>query len=109
MKLQTGDSVVVKPGTEDPDMGFDIGGWQGRVEEIFFGEGTVLIRWDSITLFGMGDELIIQSENENLDWEMMTLDISEVEKSVSRDTVVDTKKAARALQSKIMGDPRLTD
>ena len=109
MELHEADCVVVKPGKKDPDMGFDIGGWQGRVEEVYQDEGTVLIRWDSITLFGMGDELIIQPEIENLDWELMVLDISDLKKTVCRDSVSDTNNAAKILQGKIIDDPRLAD
>jgi len=43
MKLSVGDSVKVNQGVIDPDFDFDISGWQGRVEEIFYGE-LVLIR-----------------------------------------------------------------
>ena len=43
MKLSAGSSVKVNPGVTDPDFDFDISGWQGRVEEIFYGE-LVLIR-----------------------------------------------------------------
>jgi hypothetical protein len=34
-KLRKGDSVVVKPGVMDLDFDIDIGGWQGRITEIF--------------------------------------------------------------------------
>ena len=53
--FKTGDSVVVKPGTVDPDFGVEIGGWQGRVVEGPGDEDMVLIRWDSITLRNMPD------------------------------------------------------
>ncbi len=36
--LKAGDSVVVKPGTKDPDLGGDIGGWQGRITEFYWEE-----------------------------------------------------------------------
>ena len=32
--FKVGDSVIVKPGTQDPDYAGDIGGWQGRITEI---------------------------------------------------------------------------
>ncbi len=108
-ELKVGDSVVVKPGTKDPDMGFDIGGWQGRIEDVYDEENTVLIRWDSITLKDMSYELIIQSEMENLDWELMVLKVSEFQKAMPRDTKSDTDKAARIWKRKIMNDPRLAE
>lgn len=35
-----GENVVAKPGISDPDTGRDIGGWQGRISEIFEEEGS---------------------------------------------------------------------
>ena len=104
--LQTGDMIVVKPGTRDPDFEIDIGDWQGRIEEINDG-GAVLIRWDSITLRQMGLELAIQCENENLDWELMTLETTEIEKTSSRDTKADVRNTANVLRDEVMDDPRL--
>jgi len=108
-ELQEGDSVVVKPGTKDPDMGFDIGGWQGRIEDVYDEENTVLIRWDSITLQDMSHELIIQCKMENLDWKLMVLKVSDVQKAMPRDTKKDTKKAIRIWERKLMNDPRLAE
>ncbi|WP_052813059.1 hypothetical protein [Desulfonatronum thioautotrophicum] len=106
-ELQVGDSVVVKPGTMDPDMGFDIGGWQGRGEAVYDDEKNILIQWDSNTLQAMDYELIVQSELENLDWERMVLDISEIQKTAPRDTNLDTQNVAKILQAKLTDDPRL--
>lgn len=106
MELCIGDTVMVKSGTRDPDLDIDIGGWEGRIEEVDDG-GTVLIRWDSITLGRMGVELAIQCENENLDWELMTLDAAELQESASRDTEADTRRAANVLKAEMMDDPRL--
>lgn len=108
-ELREGDSVIVNPGTKDPDMGLDIGGWQGRIEEIYNDDNDVLIRWDSITLQDMSYDLIVQCEKENLDWEYMILGISDIQKTAPRDTKSDAEKAARILQRKLMGDPRLDD
>ncbi len=108
-ELKVGDSVVVKPGVKDPDMGFDIGGWQGRIEDVYDEEDTVLIRWDSITLQDMSHELIIQCEKENLYWEYMILGITDIQKTAPRDTKSDTDKAARILQRKLMDNPRLAE
>lgn len=51
-KLNIGDSVIVKPGTKDPDTGGDFGGWQGRISMIEAMEDHCLveIKWDSLTL-----------------------------------------------------------
>ena len=106
MVLHAGDSVVVKTGVLDPDFGTDISGWQGRIEEIDDGE-SVFIRWDSITLRNTRLDIIIRCENENLDWEVMTLDTDEVEKTTSRDTEEDVSRTASQQKLKMIGDPRL--
>lgn len=66
MKLRVGDSVAVKAGVVDPDHNTDISGWQGRIIELDSGE-TAFLRWDSVTLRGMGKDIIIRCENENLE------------------------------------------
>lgn len=49
--LAVGDSVVVRPGVTDADLGGDLGGWQGRIAQIHpMDPPTLDIRWDSITL-----------------------------------------------------------
>ena len=88
---------MVKSGVTDPDLNIDIGGWQGRIAEV--DAGTVFITWDSVTLLQMGKEVIMQCENENLDWEVMTLDGAEVEKTSSRDSTADVLRAVSRLKS----------
>jgi hypothetical protein len=106
MALHVGDSVVVKSGILDPDFGIDISGWQGRIEETDDGD-TVFIRWDSITLRKMSMATIIRCENENLDWEVMTLDKDDIEVSTARDSEADVDRIASQLKMEMMGDPRL--
>jgi hypothetical protein len=103
-----GDSVVVKPGILDPEFRIDIGGWQGRIKEID-DENTVFIRWDSITLLGISRETVIRCENENLEWEVMTLEKDEVALSTARDSEADVDRVAFQLKMEMMGDPRLED
>lgn len=106
MKLQVGSPVVVKSDVVDPDLGIDIAGWQGRVLEIDYG-GTALIRWDSITLREMSKELLIQCENEDLDWELMTLDMADLEHATDRDSEADALRTANQRKAEMIGDPRL--
>ena len=106
MKLRVGSPVVVKPDVVDPDLGIDITGWQGRVLEIDYG-GTALIRWDSITLREMSKELLIQCENEDLDWELMTLDMTDIEHARARDSEADVSRTANQLKAEMIDDPRL--
>lgn len=105
MIFEIGESVVVKPNVTDPDFGTGIGGWQGRVKEV--DSDTVFIEWDSVTLREMGIELVIRCENENFDWEVMTLSKKEVDKTTGRDSEHDVKAAANALRVEMSDDPRL--
>ena len=103
--LHVGESVVVKSGILDPDFGVEIDGWQGRIEEV--DDDTVFIRWDSITLKQMNMDLIIRCENENLDWEVMTLNKDEIEISNERDSEADVERTASQLRIDMIDDPRL--
>jgi len=105
MAFKIGESVVVKSGVVDPAFGTEIGGWQGRVKEV--DDDTVFIAWDSITLREMGMDLVIRCENDNLDWEVMTLSQREVKRTSSRDSERDVEAVADALRDEMMDDPRL--
>ena len=103
--LHVGDSVVVKSGILDPDFEIDISSWQGRIEEV--DDDTVFIRWDSITLRGIRLDMIIRCENENLDWEVITLYKDDVEVSTARDLEADVDHIASQLNMEMISDPRL--
>ncbi len=103
--MKIGDSVRVKAGVGDPDLSFDIGGWQGRVRGTGV-DNTVEIEWDSLTLQAMGIDLVIRCDNANLDWRVMTLGQDEVEKVECRDSVADVLKTVRAITDKMLADPR---
>jgi uncharacterized Zn finger protein len=99
--VHSGDSVVVKPGVEDPDMGDNLGGWQGRVVGIEENEGSDLmvdIAWDSLTLRAMAPEVIRHCERESLDWQVMTLSRDEVSLTIPRDTSEEVAKMRRELE-----------
>lgn len=94
------DSVVVKEGTTNPDLGTDLGGWQGRVLGLREGEGdTILvhIQWDSVTLKNMPPSMIKACKEQGLDWSKTYLDSEKVKQTVPRDTEVDAFKTALAL------------
>jgi hypothetical protein len=105
VELNIGDSVVVKSGVLDPDFEIDIGGWQGRIEEI--DDKTAFIRWDSITLQKMPFGIIIRCENENLDWALMTLNIDEISITTARDSESDVSHTADQIRLKIIDDPSI--
>lgn len=98
MTFQLDDSVVVKPGTQDPDLDINIGGWQGRVSEI--NEDNIRIDWDSITLKQMKSSIIIQCEQEGLAWNQMYLFVSDIDPAQPRDTSKDVKKAIDEINKK---------
>ena len=110
MSFFVGDSVVVKSGVNDPDFKNDISGWQGRIEEID-DEDWILIRWDSKTRKQMPPDLINQCEDENLEWELMTLSVNDIQSAPEPepDSRSITQKIIARIKSKIIGVPRLDD
>ncbi len=101
LSLKVGDSVVVKPGVTDPDMGDPIGGWQGRILAIEKRKGQpdmVHIQWDSITLKQMPALMIEHCEEEGLNWGEIWLDTEDVEPAKPRDTGKDVVKAAAEIE-----------
>jgi hypothetical protein len=98
--VRAGDSVVVKPGTLDPDFGVGIGGWQGRTLEGPDVDDMVLIAWDSVTLQHMPASVIEQSVQQGLDWTQMRLAVQAVESTRSRDTEADIARTIDELSQK---------
>jgi len=81
-KYKHGDKVEVKENTIDPDFGVNIGGWSGEIEKVeVFNEGCswcYRIKWDFETLSKVGESYIDNCEKENLDYEVIYLDESEL-------------------------------
>lgn len=100
MAFNIGDSVVVKKGVKDPDLGNDIGEWQGRISEI--DEDLVCIDWDSITLQQMPASSIIHSEEEGWEWQKMYLSHSDVTLTKRRDSVEDVARVFEELYHQYM-------
>ena len=102
-EIHVGDSVVVKPGVTDPDMGDDLGGWQGRVVGIEDADEPddphlmVDIAWDSQTLQSMSAEEITSCELEGLDWKVLRLRLDEVVLTTPRDTPADVERMRQTL------------
>jgi hypothetical protein len=98
--LKIGDSVKVKPGVIDPDLGtFSLEGWQGRILSIYqeLGRTLVDIEWDSRTLREMPWESIEFSEKQGLSWKEMGLYLDDVEATNPIDTKADVEKAREDL------------
>lgn len=98
--LKVGDCIRVKPGVKDPNYGFDIGDWQGRVTAIETYQPpqlTIMFQWDSLSLKRMPASAIRRSEEDGLDWTSMGLYPEEVEKAEPRDTQADVDKIVEEL------------
>ena len=105
MSFKIGDSVVVKQGVKEPDSeGFEIGVWQGRIIEIdklSNAENIVIcIEWDSITLNQLPSNYIHKSEIDGLDWQIMNLYDTDIDKTVSRDNPNDVTRVQDLLTDK---------
>ncbi|RMH73928.1 MAG: hypothetical protein D6675_01200 [Gemmatimonadetes bacterium] len=100
MEYNVGDSVVVKEGVKDPDLGFDISGWQGRVVEIVEDEELIYVDWDSETLANIPMEIIEQCERADLEWTQMCLEPEEVEPAEARDTPEDAERMLQQIELK---------
>jgi hypothetical protein len=100
--LEVGDCIVVKPGVKDPNYGFDIGGWQGRITEIEPyqpGQVSIMFQWDSLSLKRMPASSIRLSEENGLDWTTMGLGLEDVEKAEPRDTQTDVDEIIEMLSA----------
>ena len=98
--LKVGDSVVVNPRVKDPDLGIDIGGWQGRVSEADKDEDVICIDWDSVTLKDMSPSVIDKCEEEGWAWTQMYLYPTDVERTEPRDTEEDVDEVAGQIEAR---------
>ncbi len=64
INFKVGDVVSVKPDVEDPDLGINIEGWQGRISEIRRETNIIAVDWDSVTLKNMANSVIDKCEEE---------------------------------------------
>ena len=85
-ELKVGDSVRVKVGVKDPDFQVEIGGWQGRIKEIYVEDEQFFdIAWDSQTLQQMPKEVLDGCFREGYAIEGWMLALDEVELAKPRD------------------------
>ena len=97
--FEVGQSVRVKDGIKDVDFGTDIGGWQGRVKEMFDGNKLVAVLWDSVTLRNTSSEYITKCEQDGMGWEEYRLGIEDIEPATARDSQEDVDEAIDELSS----------
>ena len=98
ISLALGESVIVKPNTQDPDLDIEIGGWQGRISEIDLDNALICIDWDSLTLKNMPSSVIAYCQAKDLDWDHMYLASTEVELITARDTSEDVAEMKTQLE-----------
>ncbi len=84
----------------DPDFSVSIGGWQGRITEVFEQDNLVCITWDSITLRNMPGKMIRLCEKEDLQFERMYLRPEELEFGQPRDTQQDVDEVVKSYKIK---------
>jgi hypothetical protein len=107
MALKKGDSVRALPGVKDQDNDTDLGGWQGRIEDIDKDKETfVYIAWDSITLKQMPLEYIMSALDEDYEYCQMWLEDKEVEPAEPRDRPEDVEEAVSELFEKYESGPK---
>jgi len=103
LEIKIGDSIKVKSNVKCPDdEEISIGGWQGRVLNIFeFKEEdtySCAVQWDSITLEEMSEEFIITSKEEGLGYAKINLDVKDLEKVDPRDNKEDVEKLINQIE-----------
>jgi hypothetical protein len=88
------DSVIVKSGVTDPDLGLSIAGWQGTITAVMDDdlEPEATVRWDSLTLENMPEALVDYYRDNALDNENLTLPFTDLEFASPRETPVRRKK-----------------
>jgi hypothetical protein len=95
-RFKIGDSVVVRKGITDPDMGGDISGRQGRINNIEHNEpetDLVEVEWDSVTLKQIPSSVIEHCEEEEFEWDRMNLLDTDLDPAQPRDTEDDVWNA----------------
>ena len=97
--FKVGDSVIVKAGVLDPDLGTDIGGWQGRISEVDSESNIIAIDWDSITMKNIPDSVIAKCKEEGWSWNQMYLESTDVELTQPQDTEEDVAAIIGQIES----------
>ena len=106
VSFQIGDSVVVKEGTRDPDdESVEMGGWQGRIEEINHdpdGNPLVSIQWDGPTLREMSLEFVAGNLMLGLDYSSIYLGPEDFSLATPRDTLEEAEAALAEVEGNII-------
>lgn len=94
------DTVVVKEGVLDEELGVDFSGWQGRTGDIVIvdeGEPRITVFWDSISLKAIPVSILDRCEKEGIEWTGALLRFDEIEHAQPRDTWDDVQLAIEGI------------
>ena len=100
-EFSKGDVVAVKKGVRDPDFDIPIGGWQGRIGDIEWGDDDMWlyeVAWDSVTLWKMKRKIIAQCAEQGLDWSRTVIAERDLKPAEARDTEADVQQRLFGLE-----------
>ncbi len=101
-EIKIGDYVKVKKGIKAPDFEYQLmDNWQGKVVDVQKDEKLVEIEWDSETLLNTPEKYLRDLIKEGYDYEIMTLEISELERATRRDSFNQKKDIKSKLDAKL--------
>ena len=101
-EIQIGDYVKVKNGIKAPDFDYQLmDNWQGKIVDIQKSENLVDIEWDSETLLNTPEKYLKDLIKQGYDYEIMTLEISELEGANRRDNSDQRKDVKSKLDTKL--------
>jgi len=100
--IKIGDYVKVKEGTKAPDFDYQLmDNWQGKVVDIQKVENLIEIEWDSETLLNTPERYLRDLIKEGYDYEIMTLEVSELERANRRDNSSQRREIKAKLDAKL--------
>lgn len=94
------ESVRVKDGTVDEELGVDFSGWQGRTGDMVLveeGEPRMTVIWDSLSIKAIPLEILERCEKEGIDWTGALLRLEEIESAEPRDSWEDVEGAIESI------------
>ena len=100
--VKIGDYVRVKNGVKAPDFDYQLmDNWQGKVVDVQKEYGLVDIEWDSETLLNTPEKYLKDVIQQGCDYEIMTLEISELTRANRRDTANQRKEIKAKIDAKL--------
>lgn len=101
-EIKIGDYVKVKNGIKAPGFEYQLmDDWQGKIVEVQESENLVDIEWDSETLLNTPEKYLKDLIKEGYDYEIMTLELSDLERANRRDNSIQRKDVKSKLDAKL--------